>query len=262
VKGYFPLLVNSQLDRSFVALSHPARRAIVARLARGTATVGEAARGLALSKPAVSKHVKVLEEAGLVRRAIEGRRHRLRLEPQPMEAAAEWLERHRALWEAKFDAVERYLADEGREEAVLELRRRFAAPRERVFQAWTEPELLRRWWAAQPGWQGADAEVDLRPGGRYRLAMHDPESGATHAVVGEYLEVRAPERLVYTWTWEGEPPEMRGSERTVVHVAFVADGDATEVILTHRGFADTTIRDMHGQGWAGCLDGLERKGLT
>jgi DNA-binding transcriptional ArsR family regulator len=100
----------AELDRSFLALSHPARREIVARLSLGSATVGEATRGLALSKPAVSKHVKVLEETGLVSRAIEGRTHRLRLVPAPIDAAAGWIERQRAAWESKFDAVERHLA--------------------------------------------------------------------------------------------------------------------------------------------------------
>ena len=100
-----------QLDRSFSAFAHPVRRAIVARLALGPATVGEATGGLGVSKPAVTKHLKVLEEAGVVRRAVEGRAHRLSLEPQPLGDASEWLERHRSLWEAKFDAVERHLAD-------------------------------------------------------------------------------------------------------------------------------------------------------
>jgi DNA-binding transcriptional ArsR family regulator len=100
-----------QLDRSFSAFAHPVRRAIVARLALGPATVGEATGGLGVSKPAVTKHLKVLEEAGVVRRAVKGRTHRLSLEPQPLGDASEWLERHRLLWEAKFDAVERHLAD-------------------------------------------------------------------------------------------------------------------------------------------------------
>jgi DNA-binding transcriptional ArsR family regulator len=106
-------LVNNQaqLDRSFLALSHPARRAIVERLARGPATVGEATRGLPLSKAALSKHVRLLEQAGVVSRAVEGRRHRLQLEPRPMKEAARWIERHRLLWEAKFDAVEQYLGE-------------------------------------------------------------------------------------------------------------------------------------------------------
>jgi DNA-binding transcriptional ArsR family regulator len=107
--------VNNQLelDRSFLALSHPARRTIVERLASGPASVGEASRGLGLSKPAISKHVRILESAGLVRRAVTGREHRLRLEVRAMTEAERWIERHRELWERKFDAVERYLDGEG-----------------------------------------------------------------------------------------------------------------------------------------------------
>jgi DNA-binding transcriptional ArsR family regulator len=104
---------SAQLDRSFLALSHPARRTIVERLAEGPATVGVVSRGLGLSKPAVSKHVRVLEDAGLIRRAVEGREHRLRLEAHSMTAAERWIERHRELWERKFDTVERYLGGEG-----------------------------------------------------------------------------------------------------------------------------------------------------
>jgi DNA-binding transcriptional ArsR family regulator len=107
--------VNSshELDRSFLALSHAARRTIVERLAEGPATVGEASKGLDLSKPAISKHVRVLEDAGLIRRMVEGREHRLRLEGRSMTEAERWIERHRELWERKFDAVERYLDGEG-----------------------------------------------------------------------------------------------------------------------------------------------------
>jgi uncharacterized protein YndB with AHSA1/START domain len=79
-----------------------------------------------------------------------------------------------------------------------------------------------------------------------------------HTVVGEYTEVRRPERLVYTWSWEGDPEEMAGSAETIVEVDFVADGDGTRVDLVHRGFANAQIRDMHAQGWTGCLDSLER----
>lgn len=102
---------SQALDRSFLALSHPARRAIVARLAKGPATVGEASSSLPLSKPAISKHLRVLEEAGLLRRSVQGRRHWLQLEARSIEDAARWLERHRRLWESKFDAVERYLEE-------------------------------------------------------------------------------------------------------------------------------------------------------
>jgi DNA-binding transcriptional ArsR family regulator len=100
---------NQQLDRSFLALSHPVRRTIVERLARGPATVGEASRGLRISKPAVTKHLKVLEDAGVVARTVNGRRHVLRLKPRAFREASQWLELHRALWEAKFEAIERHL---------------------------------------------------------------------------------------------------------------------------------------------------------
>jgi DNA-binding transcriptional ArsR family regulator len=103
-------MVNS-VDRSFRALGHPARRRIVERLAHGPATVGVATAGLEISKPAVTKHLKVLERAGLVRRVREGRTHRLQLERRPLGEAADWIERHRALWESKFDEVERFLAE-------------------------------------------------------------------------------------------------------------------------------------------------------
>lgn len=103
---------SAELDRSFLALSHPARRRIVERLAAGPASVGTAARGLGISKPAVTKHLKVLEEAGVISRAVQGRTHVLRLAPRPLREASAWLELHRSLWEAKFETVERHLADE------------------------------------------------------------------------------------------------------------------------------------------------------
>ena len=102
---------QAELDRSFLALSHPARRAIVERLVAGPATVGQASVGLGISKPAVTKHLKVLESAGVVSRTASGRTRVLRLEPGSLREASEWLELHRSLWEAKFEAVERHLAE-------------------------------------------------------------------------------------------------------------------------------------------------------
>jgi DNA-binding transcriptional ArsR family regulator len=103
-----------QLDRSFLALSHPVRRAIVERLTQGPATVGEASLGLAVSKPAVTKHLKVLEDAGVVARTVQGRRHVLCLQPRALRDASEWLEFHRDLWERKFAAIEQHLDKEDR----------------------------------------------------------------------------------------------------------------------------------------------------
>jgi DNA-binding transcriptional ArsR family regulator len=101
-------MVND-LDRSFTALAHPIRRAIVERLAEGTATVGEATKGANVSKPAISRHLRVLEEAGVIVRTVEGRTHRLSLDPGPLTEATDWMARQRTLWERKFDVIERHL---------------------------------------------------------------------------------------------------------------------------------------------------------
>jgi DNA-binding transcriptional ArsR family regulator len=101
----------TELDRSFHVLAHPVRRAIIERLSGGPATVGEATSGLGISKPAVTKHLKLLEQAGAVTRTVQGRTHRLTLVPQPLDDASAWLERHRGLWERKFAEIDRYLAE-------------------------------------------------------------------------------------------------------------------------------------------------------
>ena len=141
----------------------------------------------------------------------------------------------------------------------LRLERIFDAPRERVFDAWVDPELLRLWWASQPDWTTPAAEVDPRPGGRYRLSMQGPGGGPVHGVVGEYREFERPSRLVYTWSWEGDPAEMEGSAGTLVTVVFHAEGERTRVVLTHDRFATDRARDLHIEGWTGCLDNLERR---
>ena len=96
----------------FRALSHPIRRGIVERLAAGPATVGEATAGFEVSKPAISKHLKVLEETGVVTRVVEGRTHTLSLRPIALGQAADWMDRQRALWERLFDVVDDYLKEE------------------------------------------------------------------------------------------------------------------------------------------------------
>jgi DNA-binding transcriptional ArsR family regulator len=102
------------VNDSFRALSHPIRREIVERLSGGPATVGEVARGFEVSKPAISKHLKVLEETGVVTRVVEGRTHRLSLEPEALGEAAEWMERQRALWGRLFDVVDDYLKEDSK----------------------------------------------------------------------------------------------------------------------------------------------------
>jgi DNA-binding transcriptional ArsR family regulator len=96
---------------TFKALAHPIRRDIVERLSGGTATVGEVTRGFSVSKPTISRHLKMLEEAGVVTRAIDGRTHRLALQPETLADAAEWIDTQRTRWERLFDVVGEYLEE-------------------------------------------------------------------------------------------------------------------------------------------------------
>jgi uncharacterized protein YndB with AHSA1/START domain len=141
----------------------------------------------------------------------------------------------------------------------LRLERTFDASAEEVFDAWTNPEVLRRWWAADSSWVTPVADIDLRVGGRYRLSMEDSATGTTHTVGGEYREVRRPERLVYSWRWErsdGQPDHT-----STVTVEFLNEGERTTVVLEHSDLPSPESRDQHERGWIGCLDNLQARGV-
>jgi DNA-binding transcriptional ArsR family regulator len=95
----------------FTALAHPTRREIVERLSGGAATVGEVSRDFGVSAPTISRHLKLLEEAGVVSRAIDGRTHKLALRPDTLAETSRWIERQRTRWEALFDVVGDYLEE-------------------------------------------------------------------------------------------------------------------------------------------------------
>jgi DNA-binding transcriptional ArsR family regulator len=99
---------------AFTALAHPTRREIVQRLSGGPATVGEASQDLGVSKPTISRHLKLLEEAGVVTRVVDGRTHRLALRPQTLAETAAWIEAQRTRWERLFDVVGEYLEEKKR----------------------------------------------------------------------------------------------------------------------------------------------------
>jgi DNA-binding transcriptional ArsR family regulator len=96
---------------TFRALAHPMRRDIVERLSRGSATVGEVTRDFGVSKPTISRHLRLLEEAGVVSRVIDGRTHRLALRPEALAETSAWLDNQRERWERLFDVVEQYLGE-------------------------------------------------------------------------------------------------------------------------------------------------------
>ena len=136
---------------------------------------------------------------------------------------------------------------------AITLRRTIPARRGEVFRAWTDPAELKRWWA-RPGFTVVDAQVDLRIGGGFRIDTR-PDVGNVFSVFGTYREVRPPERLVYTWAWQGT--RMDGIE-TLVTVDFREAGQDTEVLLTHEGFDTQGDHTAHRDAWIGCFDRLSQ----
>ena len=121
----------------------------------------------------------------------------------------------------------------------VELRRRMSAPRDVVFQAWTDPEGLRQWMC--PGDViSAEATLDLRVGGNFRLLMKSKTEEHVHT--GTYQVVDPPAKLVFTWTARNQP-------QTLVTVEFLDRGEETELVLIHEGFAQSDIAQRYRGGW-------------
>ncbi len=97
--------ISQQLDRVFFALSDRTRRGILARLGRGDTTIGELSAPFEISKPAISRHMKILEKAGLIERTIVGRKHQCSLTTAGLKTAEDWLNFHREFWESRFDGI-------------------------------------------------------------------------------------------------------------------------------------------------------------
>jgi uncharacterized protein YndB with AHSA1/START domain len=142
--------------------------------------------------------------------------------------------------------------------APLRLEHSFRASPEEVFDAWTNPEVMRRWWATRPDQTSPGCEIDLRVGGHYRLQMQDLDGTNLYAVAGEYREVQRPHRLAFTWCWQGDGG-LHPGHVSLVTVEFIADGERTTVVLEHTELASEESRVGHGAGWRGALDSLQTR---
>jgi uncharacterized protein YndB with AHSA1/START domain len=135
----------------------------------------------------------------------------------------------------------------------LTLKRRLKAAPGKVFAAWTDPEKIVRWFGPKQTLAGSvRADVDVRPGGRYRMEF-TTDDGQRHQVSGVYREVVPDSRLVFTWAWQSTP-----ERESLVIVTIAADGDGSLLTLHHEQFFDQKARDGHERGWTGTLDKLEQ----
>jgi uncharacterized protein YndB with AHSA1/START domain len=150
--------------------------------------------------------------------------------------------------------------------AVLQVRRTFKAPREQVFRAWIDPELLRQWLNG-PGGRSPHAKVDARVGGEFRItstsrvgelfAKLPGQDSEFVQMVGHYLEISPPHRLVFTMSWEDFPTVHMKPDATMVTVEFREADEGTEVVLTHERQPNRRIRALHRWGWKGSFGNLE-----
>ena len=127
--------------------------------------------------------------------------------------------------------------------------RTFAAPPELVFQAWTDPDHLVRWWGTAE-MSGAGADIDLRPGGAWRACMRSPE-GVDHWAGGTFVEIDPPRRLVMTFAWEA----MADAE-TLLTISLDGEADSTVMTFRHGGLSSPASRDGHAEGWNESFDKL------
>ena len=135
---------------------------------------------------------------------------------------------------------------------VLRIERSFQAPLDDVFDAWTSPEVMRRWFHCGPDWDTPVAEVDLRVGGAVRIVMRRPD-GRQSGAHGEYTVIDRPHRLVMTWTFDDTPDNQQ-----LIELHFEESEGMTTVVLTNRDISTDERRDSQDEGWRLCLDELGR----
>jgi uncharacterized protein YndB with AHSA1/START domain len=135
---------------------------------------------------------------------------------------------------------------------VLRIERTFDAPAQEVFDAWTSPEVMRRWLHCGPDWETPVAEVDLRVGGKVRVVMRRPD-GTEAAMQGEYQVIDPPHRLVMTWTFDDDR-----SNQQLVELSFRESDGSTTVLMINSRISTDPRRDAQEAGWRGCLEQLGR----
>jgi uncharacterized protein YndB with AHSA1/START domain len=133
---------------------------------------------------------------------------------------------------------------------IVRIERTFAAPAEAMFDAWTSPEVMRRWFHVADDWKTPEAEVDLRVGGKVRVVMRRPD-GSQIEGRGEFTLIDRPRRLAMTWTFDDDP-----SNQQLVEVSFTQTGGSTAVVLVNNRISSEERRDKQEWGWRGCLDQL------
>jgi uncharacterized protein YndB with AHSA1/START domain len=139
----------------------------------------------------------------------------------------------------------------------LSIERTFAAPAERVFDAFTNEEVIRRWWHVGPDWETPEARVDLKVGGQIWVAMRNPHKDETYGGGGRYTEVERPSRLAFSWLWDDDLE--REQVEQLIEIEFTERDGETTVRFTHHELWDDEALEDHEDGWSRCFENLRRE---
>jgi uncharacterized protein YndB with AHSA1/START domain/DNA-binding transcriptional ArsR family regulator len=240
--GHIAIMVDT-----FAALAEPNRFRIVELLRGGPRPVNDIGLSLRLNQPQVSKHLRVLKEAGLVDVEPRAQQRLYHLRASELRRLHEWLERYRRIWQSRFNQLDEVIQEmvatmnetdmrlQGDREIVIS--RTFNAPARIVFDAVTKPELVKRWWAPKSHGAMVSCEADVRVGGAYRYVMRQG-NGPELAFSGTYLEVTPPTRLVYEEIFE--PMKHLGAVKVTVTFE---EKDGKTRIVNHSVYPSREVRD-------------------
>jgi len=246
---------DNDIEKPLKAMSDATRRGLLKQLAyQGTMKVTDLARVYNISLNAISKHIKVLENAKLVKRKTVGRTHWIEVDLAIFVEVEKWLEQLNSLWELRLNTLDNILNQgEGTMiDLAINLTKQINAPVERVFDAWMNAETLSRFMTPMPGMPEPRTEVDATLGGGFTIYMMVGENEIPHS--GKYLEVNRPNKLVFTW----ESPFSTEGSTVTIELSSI-DEKTTEINFSHIKFIDEEARSNHEGGWNEILNKLNEK---
>ena len=242
---------EAQLSAILKAASDLNRRKLLTILVQdGPQRVTDLAGRFDMSLNAVSKHIKVLEQAGLVSRKTEWREHLIAAEIESTREIDAWFQRLRSIWEMRLEHLEETILEDDTMTTDLSLKvtRRIPAPASNLYNAWLDPDMLVRFICPSHGMGVKSAETDPTVGGKYSIVMLGQSGEIPHW--GEYLELTPHTKMVFTWESDFS---IKGS---TVTLTFEEVDGATDVTLVHDRFLNEEMRDNHEKGWTSILTKL------
>ncbi|HBG19257.1 MAG TPA: hypothetical protein DDY32_08275 [Desulfobulbaceae bacterium] len=235
------------------AVSDTTRRSLLTQLCQqGTSRVTDLANHYDMSLNAISKHIKVLEKAGLVTRKAIGRTHWIEPKIDQVRLVENWFKELKSIWELRLEILDEIMKDGGTEmaELTVNIDKVINASIDKVFDAWLNPKMLSKFMRGMPDMPETDVEIDACEGGHFTFIMHLGDETIPHT--GKFLEISRPDKLVFTWA-----SRYSVVDNSTVTLNFTKiDDNTSKISLSHVKFIDEEARSGHEGGWRCVLDNL------